>query len=112
MVLVRPRSGRSRRYRRPDRGPQTFSYDGALGPEASQADVYEAAAARVVAAASAGYDGTVLAYVRRAELPSMNRGAAAAATWIYESRRRRGRDVDIPLMNRGAVAAATWIFLR
>ena len=28
-----------------------------------------------------------------------------------ESRRRRGRDVDTALMNRGDAAAATWIFL-
>ena len=38
-------------------------------------------------------------YFRRADLPLMNRGDAAAGTWIFhgdESRRRRGCDVDIP----------------
>ena len=38
-------------------------------------------------------------YVRRADLPSTNRGAAAAATWIVrgdESRRRRGSEPDRP----------------
>ena len=37
-------------------------------------------------------------YVRRADTSPMNRGDAAAATWIFrgnKSRRRRGRDVDI-----------------
>ena len=38
-------------------------------------------------------------YSRRADRPLMNRGDAAAATWILlpgdKSRRRRGRDVDI-----------------
>ena len=39
-------------------------------------------------------------YFRGADLPLMNRGDAAAATWIVrggdESRRRRSRDADIP----------------
>ena len=38
-------------------------------------------------------------YVRRADLPLTNRGAAAAATWIVrgdESWRRRGHDADVP----------------
>ena len=37
-------------------------------------------------------------YVRRADISPMNRGDAAAATWIFrgESRRRCGCDVDIP----------------
>ena len=48
-------------------------------------------------------------YVRRADLPLMNRGGAAAATWIVsgdESRRRprRGSSVES-----GDTAAATWI---
>ena len=69
------------------------------------------------------------AYFRRADLPKMGRGDAAAATWIFsgdESRRRRGRDVDIQRRrvaatprprrgysvetSRGDAAAATWIF--
>ena len=58
--------------------------------------------------------GAVGLYVRRAELPLMNRGDAAAATRIFrgdETRRRHGCDVDIP-RRRVAAAAATWIFRR
>ena len=49
-------------------------------------------------------------YRRRAELPKMNRGDAAAATWIY-SQKRVGCDMDIQWKtSRGDVAAATWTF--
>ena len=46
-----------------------------------------------------GYDNDGEWYVRRAELPLMNRGDAAAATLIFRGdapQRRRGCDVDIP----------------
>ena len=60
-------------------------------------------------------------YVRRVDMSLMNRGDAAAATWIFrgdemtraprgrfsdESRRRRGRDADIP-RRRDARASGT-----
>jgi hypothetical protein len=41
---------------------QQFPFDAVLGPDASQAALYAAAAADVVAGALAGYHGTVLAY--------------------------------------------------
>ena len=47
----------------------------------------------------------------RVDIPLMNRGDAAATTWLFrgdESRRRRGRDVDNP-WRRVDAAAATWI---
>ena len=66
-----------------------------------------------------------MSYRRRADVPSINRGDAAAATWIFRGHeslrrhgrvadiqrasRRRGRDVDIPWA-RVAAAAATWTF--
>ena len=43
---------------------------------------------------------------RIAATPRPRRGYSSG-----ESRRRRGRDVDMSLMNRGDAAAATWIFL-
>ena len=55
-----------------------------------------------------GYHFLDAPYFCRVNIPLMNRGDAAAATWIFpgdESRRRRGRDVDIP---RRRVAATPW----
>ena len=53
------------------------------------------------AAYRVGFDaatGKLSSYVRRADLPLINRGDAAATTWIFrgdESRRRRGCDADV-----------------
>ena len=72
------------------RGSRTIFSAGAKG-ESVEAD-YE-----LGAEVGAGHFGRV--YRRRADLPLMNRGDAAAATWTFrgdESRRRRGRDVGIP----------------
>ena len=52
-------------YRKPGASPESaraFQFSGVFGPEATQADVYAACAADVVAAAAAGYNGTVVAY--------------------------------------------------
>ncbi|KAH8046947.1 hypothetical protein JL720_16232 [Aureococcus anophagefferens] len=52
-------------YRKPGASPESaraFQFSGVFGPEATQADVYAACAADVVAAAASGYNGTVVAY--------------------------------------------------
>ena len=52
-------------YRKPGASPESaraFQFSGVFGPEATQADVYAACAADVVASAASGYNGTVVAY--------------------------------------------------
>ena len=54
--------------------------------------------------------GAALTSFRRAELPLMDRGDAAAVTWTFrgdETRRRHGCDVDIPWRRDVGDAAAT-----
>ena len=67
------------------------------GSDLADAAIYPEPTARAFAKAVSRSRRAV--YFRRADMSLMNRGDAAAATWIFsgdESRQRRGRDADIP----------------